>query len=220
MAHGSEHKHTSVGTNWKETREIPLTKDIYGFKKTKRLLDRDFVEFLSKERSINELFDMYNALFYEIQTYGKNSHKFIVNHSSKYAGVPLDPQIEEIENLREQIQILKDDIDSIEDEHPFIPNRSIVQNRANNELNYYIQSGRKRQIFDPRAFQLIKKQSGFKGEDPDLDFVILLNSQAIGGIVSGPPINDINDIDIDILEINRYGQRILDEPIDDNTVRN
>jgi len=203
-----------------EIKEIPLDKKIYGFKDTKRALDRDFIEFLPKNTSINELFDIYNSLFYEIEILGKNSHNHIIKKSSKFAGVPLNPQITEIENLNDQIQILKEDIDSIEDEHPFIPNRSVIQNRTNNQLNYYMQSGRKRQIFDNRAFDLIKKQSGLNKTSPNLEFVILLNSQAIGGIISGPPINNLNDLNIDVLEINRYGQNLTNIAMDgDNTIR-
>ena len=200
-----------MGTNWKETKEIPLNKKIYGFKDTKRTLNRDFIEFLPKNISINELFDMYNSLFYEIEMLGKKSHNHIIKQSSKYAGIPLNTQILNIEDLTEQIQILKEDIDSIEDEHPFIPNRSIIQNKTNSELNYYIQSGRKRKILDDRVFQVIKKQSGIKKSDPDLDFVILLDSLAIGGIVSGPHIKNLNDLHISTLEINRYGGNLIIE---------
>lgn len=204
-----------------EIKEILLNKKVFGFKDTKRSLNRDIVEFLPKTSSVEELFDIYNALFYEISSLGKKSHTSIVKKSSKYAGIPLDPQLLEIEDLEEQIQILKDDIDSIEDEHPIIPNRSVIQNRANNELNYYIQSGRKRQIFDDRTLRLIKKQSGLHKDAPDSDFVIKLDSSAIGGIISGPPINTINDLNIDVLEINRYGQNIITnidntEPIERN----
>ena len=208
MGHGAGHMGETTGTNWKEVKEIPLSKNVYGFKNTKRTLNRDIVEFLPKSSTIEELFDMYNSLFYEIDLRGKKSHNSIINKSSKYAGTPLDEQTLEIQNLQEQIQTLEEDIDSIEDEHPFIPNRSVIQNRANNKLNYYMQSGRKRQILDDRVLQIIKKQSGLNKQAPDLDFVILLDSTAIGGIISGPPINNINDLNIDILEINRFGQNL------------
>ena len=200
-----------------KTTEIPISKDIYSFKDIKNSINRDFIEFLPKNVSINEIFDIYNSLFYEIETFGKKSHSFIVKESSEYAGVPVDPQIEEIDNLKEQIITLKEDIDSIEDEHPFIPNRSIIQNRTNNELNYYMQSGRKRQINDDRAFLLIKKQSGLNKNSTNLEYSILLDQLAIGGIVSGPPINDLNDLNIDILEINRYGQSLIGDLREDNT---
>jgi CMP-N-acetylneuraminic acid synthetase len=80
----------------------------------------------------------------------------------------------------------------------------------NNNLKFYMQSGRKRQITDAGALQIIKKQSGLSKDAPDLEFVILLDSQAIGGIVSGPPIRNLNDLNIDILEINRYGRSLLE----------
>ena len=117
---------------------------------------------------------------------------------------PRFPKGKGIQLSNEQIQLLKDEIDSIEDENPIIPNRSVIQNRANNQLKYYMQSGRKRQILNDRALSLIKKQSGLNKDAPDLEFVILLDSSAIGGIASGPSINNLNDLNIDILEINRF----------------
>lgn len=198
----------TININMAIEKEIPLNKNIFSIKDAKRFLDRDFIEFLPKKIKINELFDLYDSLFYEIEIYGKKSHASIIKQSSKYAGIPPNPKSQEIENLKDQIQNLKDDIDSIEDEHPIILNRSIVQNRTNNELNYYIESGRKRQIFDDRAFQLIKGQTGYKKNTPNSEFVVLLNDEAIGGIISGPPINTPEDLNIDILEINRYGQKL------------
>ena len=198
--------------------EILLNKGVYGVKDAKRVLDKDFIEFLPKNTSISEIFDMYNSLFYEIETQGKKSHTFIVRQSSKYSGFPLNPLFHQINTLNEQIIVLKENIDSIENEHPFINNRSIIQNRTNNELNYYMQSGRKRQINDKKAIQVIKRQLGLNKDAPDLEVVILLDSQAIGGIVSGPPINNLNDLDIDILEINRYGQNSTNIAMDDNTI--
>ena len=38
------------------------------------------------------------------------------------------------------------EIDSIEREHDFFPNRSVIQNRNNPELTYYMQSGKRRRI--------------------------------------------------------------------------
>jgi hypothetical protein len=74
-----------------------------------------------------------------------------------------------------------------------------------------MQSGRKRQINNDDAFKAIKTQTG-KIKLPDSEFVILLNSQAIGGIVSGPPINTIEDISMDILDINRFSMSVRDIP--------
>ena len=82
-----------------EIKEILLNKKVFGFKDTKRSLNRDIVEFLPKTSSVGELFDIYNALFYEISSLGKKSHTSIVKKSSKYAGIPLDPQLLEIEDL-------------------------------------------------------------------------------------------------------------------------
>ena len=119
-----------------ETREIKLTKQVYETQPSKDSLDREFVEFLPTKYLINELFDLYNELFYEIKLRGKKSHNSIIIKSSKYVGIPLDPKIKEIANLKEQIQNLKEEIDSIEDEHPFIPNFNVIRNRNAAHLNY------------------------------------------------------------------------------------
>ena len=190
-----------------EFEEIELNKNVYGIKLAKDSLDRKFVEFLPKSKKINELFDMYNSLFYYIPVRGKQSHVAIIKQSSKYVGYPINSSINELENLMLQIQTLKDDIDSIENEHPFIPNFSVIRNRNDDQLNYYIQSGRKRKINDYKILTILKVQAGLKSDTPDTSFVILLNSQAIGGIISGPPINTSEDLNIDILEINKHGRK-------------
>jgi len=109
--------------------EIQLKKNVYGIKIAKDSIDRKFIEFLPKDYKINELFEMYDSLFYYIPLRGKKSHIHIIKTSSKYAGLPIDSSLDELENLRLQIQLLKDDIDSIENEHPFIPNFSIIKHR-------------------------------------------------------------------------------------------
>ena len=199
--------------------QIKLNKKVYGNQSVKDLLDRNFKEFLNKTPQTDELFNIYNTLFYDIPLRGTKSHSSIVEKSSKYAGFPKNPLLDEIERLEEQITDIKEDIDSIEDEHPFIKNFSVIRNRNAEHLNYYIQSGRKRQINDNDAFKAIKTQTG-KQKLPDSEFVILLNSQAIGGIVSGPPINSINDISIDTLDINRFSMNVRDIPAERNIHRN
>ena len=183
--------------------QIKLNKVVYGVKSAKDLLDREFVEFLPKTYQINELFDVYNSLFYDISLRGPKSHQSIINESSKYAGFPRNSLLDQIDNLEEQIFNIKEDIDSIEDEHPFIKNFSVIQNRNDNQINYYMQSGRKRKINNDNAFRVIKKQTGYSSS-PDSEFVILLNSSAIGGIISAPPINNLEDLNMSILDINRY----------------
>ena len=183
--------------------EIQLNKVVYGVKGAKDLLDREFIEFLPKSYQTEELFNIYNSLFYDISLRGTKSHQSIIQKSSKYAGFPRNSLLDQIENLEEQIINVREDIDSIEDEHPFIKNFSVIRNRNNNQMNYYMQSGRKRQINNNDAFKAIKTQSG-KAKLSDSEFVILLNSQAIGSIASGPHINTIEDISMDILNVNRF----------------
>ena len=149
-------------------------------------------------------------MFYDIPKTGKFSHKDILIKSIKYAGLPINPKKEELKELKEQLDDLKEDLDSIEEEHDFFKNGSVIQVRNNEQLNYYMQSGRKRKINSTAAFQIIKKRAG-KKEISNKDFSIPLDSQAIAGIRVGPPINNAEDLNIDILTINRFDDRSIDD---------
>tara|TARA_B100000902_G_C26948745_1_gene734699 strand:+ start:179 stop:751 length:573 start_codon:yes stop_codon:yes gene_type:complete len=187
---------------------LKLTKTIYGATKAQDSLDKEFVEFVPKPHTIDDLFDMYNLLFYDIIKEGKsNTHFNIVQESIKYAGYPVDPKDLEIKELQAQIQQINDDIWSIENEHPFFKNGSVLQNDEN---QYYMHSGRRRQINNRGALQLIKRKSG-KKDIPDIDFVVLVSQACIGGILVGPPINEIKDLNTDLMEINRFDERQFDE---------
>jgi len=102
---------------------LKLTKTIYGLTKAHENLDEEFIEFAPKKHTINDLFNMYDLLFYDIIKEGKkHSHFNIMQESIKYAGYPINPKEADIEELRVQIQQIEDDIWSIENEHPFFKN--------------------------------------------------------------------------------------------------
>jgi len=188
---------------------LNLTKTIYGATKAQDSLDKEFVEFVPKPHTIDDLFNMYDLLFYDIIKEGKNNTHFnIVQESIRYAGYPIDPKDLDIQELRSQIQQINEDIWSIENEHPFFKNGSVLENNGN---KYYMHSGRRRQINNREALQLIKRRSGKKGI-PDDDFVILVSQSCIGGILAGPPIDRIKDLNIDLMSINRFDERQFDEP--------
>lgn len=186
---------------------LNLTKTIYGAINAHDSLNKEFVEFMPKAYTIDDLFDMYNSLFYDIVKEGKiHTHFNIVQKSVKYAGYPTDPRDLDIGDLKNQIQQIEDDIWSIENEHPFFKNGLVLENNGN---KYYMHSGRRRQINDIGALQLIKKKLG-KKDIPDVEFVIPLSQKCIGGILAGPPINQISDLNIDLMLINRFDERQFD----------
>ena len=191
--------------------KLQLNKTIYGTTKAHNALDEEFLEFIPKSYTTDDLFNMYDSLFYDIIKEGKkHSHFNIIQESIKYAGNPINPKDLDIEELSNQIQQIEDDIWSIENSHPFFPNGSILRS-TNGENDYYMQSGRRRKLNDRGAFKLIKRRAG-KKNIPDEDFVIFpISSTCIAGILVGPPINKIDDLNTDLMSINRFDERQFEE---------
>ena len=198
--------------------EIKFNKREYNAIEVREGLDHEFVEFKPKTYTVKELFDIYNRLFFRISKQGVLSHSTIVEKSSKYSGTPVNSRDDDIRGLIEQIERVKEEIDSIEREHDFFPNRSVIQNRNNPELTYYMQSGKRRRIKKEEIITLIKGRTGFKKSFPTSDFVIKLNQEAIDSIVPGPDINEENDLNISTMEINRFGEEAVVDKIVDNAV--
>ena len=187
------------------SRKIIISHDIYGSKRSQENLDGDFKELQVKKYNVEEFFELYYQLFYEIEKKGKHSHTTIVNASTEYAGTPPNPKDLEIEDLKQQVQDLQWEIDSIEEEHPFLPNNStVIQARTEPSLRYYMQSGRRRQIKSDEVFDLLKTRAGYTQDTPNEDFSVLLSMEAIQGILPGPDINSQEDLNIDIAYINRF----------------
>ena len=187
----------------KET--IKLNKQIYGAKGTKDQISEEFKKFTVKKYTIEEFFDLYQNLFYDIDKIGRLSHSTIVAKSTEYAGTPPNPKDQTILDLRERIQEIQWAIDSIEEEHPFLPNhQTVVQSRMDPTLRYYIQSGRRRKINKDEAFDSLKSRAGYSKDKPNEEFSVLLNADAIAGITPGPDINSETDLKLDTAYVNRF----------------
>ena len=107
---------------------LELNKTIYGATKAHGSLDKEFKEFVPKSYTIDDLFDMYDTLFYDMIKEGKKySHFNIIQESIRYAGKPLNPLEADIEELQNQIQNIEDDIWSIENEHYHFKNGSVLR---------------------------------------------------------------------------------------------
>jgi len=98
--------------------EVKLIKEVYGRNTFTRVVDTSFSELytpvtasaaLPQQITIDEFFDLYNELFFDIPATGElNSHEYIAARSTEYlgGGVLTDGEkayIEEINSLRQQL---------------------------------------------------------------------------------------------------------------------
>ena len=186
------------------SQEISLSKTVFGTNGARDFLDEEFTEFIVKKYTISEFLQEYHNLFYDIPKEGRLSHSTIVTKSTEYAGIPINPKDLTIEELKEQATDIQEEIDSIEKEHPLINNRSVLQVKNDVSMKYYMQSGKRRKINEMGILDAIKNQSGFANNISDDDFCISLNAEAIYSIEAGPDINTEEDINLDILFVNRF----------------
>ena len=100
-----------------EERRIDLKKNVFSKAQYIKTIDTSFNELgvqsiaeqLQQETSIEEFFQLYNQLFYEIPAEGTtNSHRYLVEQSGEY--INFDQQLEEIEALRAEITQLRTDL--------------------------------------------------------------------------------------------------------------
>lgn len=100
-----------------EERKIDLKKNVFSKAQYIKTIDTSFNELgvqsiaeqLQQETSIEEFFQLYNQLFYEIPAEGTtNSHRYLVEQSGEY--INFDQQLEEIEALRAEITQLRTDL--------------------------------------------------------------------------------------------------------------
>jgi hypothetical protein len=98
--------------------QINLVKEVYGRNTFTRVIDTSFSELytpvtasvaISQQISVDQFFDLYNELFFDIPATGEiNSHQYLVARSTEYlgGGVLTDNEkayIEEINTLRQQL---------------------------------------------------------------------------------------------------------------------
>lgn len=98
--------------------EVKLIKEVYGRNTFTRVVDTSFSELYtpvtasaapSQQITVDEFFDLYNELFFDIPATGElNSHEYLVARSTEYlgGGVLTDNEkayIEEINSLRQQL---------------------------------------------------------------------------------------------------------------------
>jgi hypothetical protein len=96
---------------------IDLRKDVFSKAQYIKTIDTSFTELgvksvseqIQEETSVEEFFQLYQQLFYEIPAEGStNSHQYLVEQSGEY--INFEQQLEEIEALREEIARLRTEI--------------------------------------------------------------------------------------------------------------
>ena len=96
---------------------VDLKKDVFSKAQYVKTIDTSFNELgvksvsqqIQEETSVEEFFDLYSQLFYEIPAEGEtNSHRYLVIQSGEY--INFDENLEEIEALRQEIARLRTDI--------------------------------------------------------------------------------------------------------------
>jgi hypothetical protein len=63
--------------------------------------------------TVDEFFNNYDVLFYEIPKTGENSHETLINRSSEYIGLNLQSLYNQLKELQIQNELLQQQIDSI-----------------------------------------------------------------------------------------------------------
>jgi len=96
--------------------KIKLIKEFLTNQDAKNTIDRSFSELISKKNriTINEFFDYYNNLFYDIPQLGALSHTELIDRSIEYLGDYEDPRDKEILNLNNEIDLLAQRINELE----------------------------------------------------------------------------------------------------------
>jgi cell fate (sporulation/competence/biofilm development) regulator YmcA (YheA/YmcA/DUF963 family) len=96
---------------------VNLNKKVFNKNQYKKTINTSFTELgikstqqsIDEQPTIQEFFDMYNTLFYDIPELGEtNSHEFLVKTSGEYINTEVDNEL--IEALQEEISQLRTDL--------------------------------------------------------------------------------------------------------------
>ena len=96
---------------------IKLNKEVYNKRTYEKVIDTSFSELgvptiqeqITAQPTVQEFFDMYNTLFYNINEFGPtNSHEFLIKTSQEYIGFEEENEI--IELLQNEISTLRTEL--------------------------------------------------------------------------------------------------------------
>jgi transcription initiation factor IIE alpha subunit len=109
---------------------IKLNKQVYDKNSYTKIINNSFnklgesinEKIVNPTLSLNEFFDMYNDLFYDIPELGeRNSHEYLIKKSSEY--IDFNANQEEIEALQKEIDQLR--IDLLEEQKLNNPSKTV-----------------------------------------------------------------------------------------------
>ena len=180
---------------------IKLTKKVYDKQSVNDLLNASFSELANSNNStsntnlrnrLNQLFTLYNDLFYNIPKLGTQSHTTLFQQSRDYIGDYVDSKDEEIEGLIDKIVDLEQklaDQDQPDEEHPFFRNGTILMDREASWNLYYMDKATRRKIdgdTGSEVFKDLKSALGYKDNDSWEDVVTKISPEVISQITPGP----------------------------------
>jgi hypothetical protein len=96
--------------------EIKFNKQVFNKNNYQKIIDTSFKQLgvktiqeqLDEQPTVEEFFELYNELFYNIPELGNNSHESLIQKSSEY--INFDPNQEIIEALQAEISQLRIDL--------------------------------------------------------------------------------------------------------------
>ena len=178
--------------------DTKIKKDVYESKKARDILDEEFIEFKPIKRNISDFFDIYNSKFYNISL---DTHGIFSRKSLGYIVDYINPKQIILMDLKDQLIIIQEEIDSIELFHPIFPNGTVLKLKGHN-TKWLIQSGKKRKIANNTLYNEIKIMQK-SSKKSDKEFWILVDG-GMGGIPSSKPINSTEDLLDSTYVINTY----------------
>ena len=184
-----------------------LKKSLYESNKARELLDEEFIEFLPKRRNIQEFFELYDTHFYNLNLM---THDHFLKQSLKYVDNWVNPRLITKNNLRQQLINLQIEIDSVEREHPIIPNGAILSPNEESEWEnldsielYYVQSSQIRKIHNSELFNQVKEFLK-KSSIPNIEIIIEVDRDLLNTMKTGKDIKTEQDIFDSNYDFNTY----------------
>jgi len=178
---------------------IKLTKKVYDKQSASDLLNRSFSELANSNDSvtntnlnnkINQLFTLYNDLFYDVPKIGKKSHTALFKQSRDYIGDYIDSKDTEIDALIERIIELEEKLNTSETpdkEHPFYRNGSIIVDREADWNIYYMEKATRRKLEGDTKSELFTDLLAALGHRGTwTEGVTLVSPSVISNIPPGP----------------------------------
>ena len=176
-----------------------LTKETYVANSLRDNINTDFSEFQKPpiDEDIEQFFQIYREIFYDIPRRGDQSHSTLIEESKNYVEDYVDPKDTTILILNNKIESLQERIEQefTTQQHPFYADGSVLH--ITNTFTGIMQNGRLREVDDYDLFlKYYHANPYYRGrtlEENVYFFDIQDDYTPISGIPQGPPIRKIED---------------------------